>query len=172
MCKDSSIAMYNTKFKSYATNLAWNSSTLYSNYKHSLAKCVQDDLLHHLKPQTLMQLKELAVDIDNCHHEHLQERSTIKASMTVPVKSNIITTTTSSSSSSPKPPWFLQLLKPPLNTSKNASCSLKSPAPSNPVAKNLTNNGKLKDLVQEQRIKDGACLYCSEKGHVPKTAQY
>jgi hypothetical protein len=165
MREDSSIATYNTKFESYATDLAWNDSALYSHYKHGLAERIQDDLLHHPKPQTLTQLKELAVDIDNRHHERLQERSNIKASTTVPVKSNVITTTTSSSSSSPKPPRFSQLLKPPSNASKNASRSSKSPAPSNPVAKNLTNDGKLKDSVREQRIKDGACLYCGEKGH-------
>jgi hypothetical protein len=52
------------------------------------------------------------------------------------------------------------------STSTSKTSGLSKEKPKNSISNKLGKNGKLTGDKQEHHMKEGLCLYCSEKGHV------
>src|SRR5882724_4542962 len=60
---------YFIKFQQLTTHVRWGNAALCWQAYNSLAKCIKNDLVHHSKPNTLVDLHGLAQAIDTCYWE-------------------------------------------------------------------------------------------------------
>ena len=147
----------------------------------SLFSCVLWSLLDLImstvlwgKPTTLAALGLKAQDADNIYW--MQEEESCLKSKSSGNNRNLGKKDLNKSSNSNNSPS-----KPFTNSSSNNNSSLSKPSkgpsknkPKNSISDKLGKNGKLTGDERDRRMKEGLCLYCSEKGHVahdcPKSA--
>jgi Zinc knuckle/Retrotransposon gag protein len=69
-----SAARYTADFQKNAVKTGWNDASLKDQYYRGLKDAVKDDLAREEKPDTLRELVDTAIAIDNRHYERAQER--------------------------------------------------------------------------------------------------
>ncbi|KAK2917253.1 hypothetical protein Q8A73_003999 [Channa argus] len=99
-----SVADFSVEFRVLATEAQWDDAALRTVFRHGLSDPVKDELTHRDPPDSLDELIELAIRLDNRIRERRRERGQIPASVpqglrTPPLKSLVSPVSSASASS-------------------------------------------------------------------------
>ncbi|KAK2899768.1 hypothetical protein Q8A73_012897 [Channa argus] len=135
-----SVADFSVEFRVLATEAQWDDAALRTVFRHGLSDPVKNELTHRDPPDSLDELIELAIRLDNRIRERRRERGQIPASV-------------------PK-----GLRTPPLKSlvSPVSSASASSELPAEPME--LARAG-LSPTERQHRLQAGECIYCGSTRH-------
>ena len=159
MKSDQRIAKYVVNFNRLATQVLWGENALRYQFYTGLPDRIKDQIANVGKPATLVDLRNLAQNID---HRYWERKSEVSRE-TKPAATNPHKPSTSSSSSSSS--WR--------SNTKSGSSSASTPKASSSTSKkpdisHLLSEGKLTDSERQRRIKENLCMYCGASGHMAK----
>ena len=159
---------YNVDFWKLASRVSWNEAALHDHYYHGLPLHHHTEVLHGGKPQTLAQLHLKAQDADNIYwmqekEAHIESRNTGSSKKASGKKDNKNTSNSNDNRNKSQPQSSNSGNSTSSALNKNSSSKDK---PKNSISDKLGKNGKLIGEERECHLKEGLCLYCSEKGHI------
>ena len=139
------------EFRQYACLVDWNDAALKKTFYHALSEDVKDELARVDRPDTLAELYDLAIRIDN----RLFERRSEKGRRPVSHGGS-----------------YSQPALPRQDTPRSLPLTLPTPAPPaidymdvDSVRRRPDPKKTLSDDAKRERIANNLCLYCGERGH-------
>ncbi|KAK2908401.1 hypothetical protein Q8A73_009474 [Channa argus] len=135
-----SVADFSVEFRVLATEAQWDDAALRTVFRHGLSDPVKDELTHRDPPDSLDELIELAIRLDNRIRERRRERGQIPASVPQGLRT---------------PP-----LKSLVSPVSSASASSELPAEPMELAR-----VRLSPTERQRRLQAGECIYCGSTTH-------
>jgi len=159
------ITKYNVEFNEYATITGFDQRALYAKYYKGLAPRIKDGLVYSGRPDTLAELRTIAITLDLRYWERKDEekyRTTTSSGNQSTKSSSGSSNATSSSSSSSN-----QKSSHPRSQSRSSTPSASSSQPKKPdLSKVLGPDGKLLPEEKDRRKRLNLCIICAAKDHM------
>ena len=141
--------IYFVEFNCLASRIQWDNHALFRQAYKGLARCIKNEMVHHNRPLTLLDLCKLVQAIDYRYWER---------------KAEITCETNSMSKVDPKGD---------LKNARNPKAAPKGKAPENPksgpdLTRKLGKDGKLTPQERQHHMDNSLCLFCGKTGHIAK----
>jgi len=176
------VSTYITNFRTYASRVKWDEQSLMYHFKIGLPERILDDLkLVRPKPNTLAELQELTLDLDNAHWEaerekklRRQRQGSAHVQLAGPKSSSSTSESRSSNPASGDKKFSKNRDKRQHKSNYPASSNTSHPKSSSVkpnLDKVLDSRGRLTEQEKARRAEKGLCSYCGgahKLEHCPK----
>ena len=163
------ISDYLVRFNSLAVRCPWGESALRYRFYEGLPARLKDEICKgDGKPNTLVELRKKAQNIDARYWERVQERSREQAQRpptTQKTPSSTTSSTTPQSSSKPAPSGSGSTSQASGSKPGKPKEAPKSQSTKPDLSGKLDSRGKLNQQERQRRIDNDLCMYCGKKGH-------
>lgn len=159
-----SVADYAAKFESHKQYLSWNDMAFRDQFYLNLKDDVKDEIAPLGKPETLHDLKELAIRLDSRLEERRREyRPTVAHSPAISRPPNPRPTATIATTPAVTTPASTTATNPPTPALRTPSHTTDGTVP---MELDATGVWRLAASERERRRQHGLCGYCAGKGHI------
>lgn len=175
MSSGSRVVDYITKFNTQANLLSWNSAAKASTFRRGLAPRIKDDMAKLVEFNTgdIILLQETAVRLDSRYWEREDERQH-KSRGRYNAPATTTRTVSSTVTKTKIPDKYARRMDPIRPFSRPGQSSSYQPARATTSYDRkdskrqlpLNSQGKITEAEREKRMREGACIYCGEKGHI------
>jgi hypothetical protein len=157
-------------FNCLSSLVDWNDQALHHSFYWALPNWIKDEIARVQRPNTLIGLKALALQIDSRYwrrQEEIKRENKSKLSTTSQDKSNnnnnkSSKNTSTSATSSTAPKTSSTSMSTPSGSGNSASSSKKT---TKDLSNQLGKDGKLTTDERNRRITNNLCLFCGGTGH-------
>ena len=158
------ITKYNVDFNEYSTITGYDEHALYSNYYCGLALRIKDGLVFAGKPDTLAELRNLAINLDLRYWERKDDEKSKSASGSTQGSSKSQQGTSSATSSFTGSSHQKSSHQKSSSRGSTPAASGSSKKPD--LSKILGPDGKLLPEEKECRKRNNLCIICGSKDHM------
>ena len=149
MAKGSHSTNYFVEFNRLASRIQWDDHTLFRQAYKGLARCIKNEMVHHDRPITLLDLRKLVQAIDYHYWEQ---------------KAEITREANPMSKGDPK--GDLKIARNHEATPKGKALENLKSGPD--LTRKLGKDGKLTPQERQCRMGNSLCLFCGKTGHIAK----
>ena len=162
------IVKYNTEFNRLSALLRWDNDVLAHRYYKGLPDRIKDQVALQGKPESLRDLRELAMSLDRRYWERQREKTRAEGG---PSKQNNNASSTTSKTNSSTPssssvPKDKKDKKHESSSKPSKSSNSSTSAPKPDISGLLGKDGKLLPEERQRRIDKQLCLRCGKPGHI------